>query len=66
VLVSIALNTFDRRTIQAIKAKPLLNTATIIGTMIVTLVTNNLAFGVAAGSAIYLVIYVVSKGRESL
>ncbi|WP_412518065.1 SulP family inorganic anion transporter [Staphylococcus simulans] len=66
VLVSIALNTFDRRTFQAIKAAPVLNTATIVVTMVVTLVTNNLAFGVAAGSVIYVMIDLVSKGRESL
>lgn len=62
VLVSIAFNTFDRRTWAAIKEAPVRNTATILITMVVTLATNNLAFGVLSGTAIYLVFYFFGKG----
>ena len=62
VLVSIAFNTFDRRTWTAIKEAPVRNTATILITMVVTLATNNLAFGVLSGTAIYLVFYFFGKG----
>lgn len=66
VLVSIAFNTFDRRTILTIKQAPIKNTVTIGLTMIVTLTTNNLAFGVGAGAAVYLIfnLYLRNKGRD--
>lgn len=63
VLVSIAFNTFDRRTLQAIREAPVQNTATIVITMAVTLTTNNLAFGVASGTLIYFMIHFAVKGR---
>lgn len=64
VLISIAFNTFDRRTWIAIKKAPVQNTATILITMIVTLTTNNLAFGVISGTIIYFIVKFFKKGWD--
>lgn len=63
VLITISLNTFDRRTISFIKLSPFTNGGMVIVTMIIILITNNLAAGVVIVSVIYYLIQGFKKER---
>lgn len=53
VLITISLNTFDRRTIPFIRQSPLINTFMVILTMVLILISNNLALGVVIVTILY-------------
>lgn len=53
VLITISLNTFDRRTIPFIRQSPLINAFIVILTMVLILISNNLALGVVVVIILY-------------
>ncbi|WP_233431508.1 SulP family inorganic anion transporter [Staphylococcus cohnii] len=53
VLITISLNTFDRRTIPFIRQSPLINAFIVILTMVLILISNNLALGVVVVTILY-------------
>ncbi|AYX91165.1 SulP family inorganic anion transporter [Staphylococcus cohnii] len=53
VLITISLNTFDRRTIPFIRQAPLINAFIVILTMVLILISNNLALGVVIVTILY-------------
>lgn len=53
VLITISLNTFDRRTISFIRQSPLINAFIVILTMVLILISNNLALGVVVVTILY-------------
>ncbi|WQJ58790.1 SulP family inorganic anion transporter [Staphylococcus cohnii] len=53
VLITISLNTFDRRTIPFIHQAPLINAFIVILTMVLILISNNLALGVVIVTILY-------------
>ncbi|WP_224395788.1 SulP family inorganic anion transporter [Staphylococcus cohnii] len=53
VLITISLNTFDRRTIPFIRQSPLINAFIVILTMVLILISNNLALGVVIVTILY-------------
>ncbi|WP_210128006.1 MULTISPECIES: SulP family inorganic anion transporter [unclassified Staphylococcus] len=55
VLITISLNTFDRRTIPFIRKSPLVNGFMVILTMVLILVSNNLALGVVIVTILYYI-----------
>ncbi|EHJ07369.1 SulP family inorganic anion transporter [Staphylococcus simiae] len=55
VLVSVSLNTFDRRTVSHIKEAPFKRGSLMLITMALILITNNLAIGVIVGTLIYYI-----------
>lgn len=61
VLVSVSLNTFDRRTWSHIKASPIKNGTLMLFTMLLILLTNNLAIGVIVGTVVYYLWQFISK-----
>lgn len=66
VLITISLNTFDRRTISFIKVSPIKHGAIVVLTMLIILSTNNLAAGVVLVSLLYYLIqgFNKRKGRD--
>ena len=56
VLITISLNTFDRRTIPFIRQSPLINTFMVILTMVLILISNNLALGVVIVTILYYIL----------
>ncbi|MDG0823036.1 SulP family inorganic anion transporter [Staphylococcus equorum] len=66
VLITISLGTFDRRTLPFIRKAPLLNSILIISTVVIILITNNLALGVVVVTISYYMIYrfINKKGRD--
>lgn len=66
VLITISINTFDRRTISFIKKAPILNGMLIILTMTIILLTNNLAIGVVVVTVSYYMLLFTKnrKGRD--
>lgn len=66
VLITISLNTFDRRTIPFIKRAPILNGSTVILTFVIILITNNLAVGVVLVTiGYYIVNNLKKKGSDT-
>jgi SulP family sulfate permease len=65
VLITISLTTFDRRTKSYIQAAPLKNGTVIITTMMIILISNNLAYGVLFGTIFYYTINNILKNRRS-
>lgn len=62
VLITIAVSTFDRRTIAFIRRAPLPNGSTVVLTMCIILVTNNLAVGVIVVTLCYhLIMYITNR-----
>ncbi len=57
VLITISLGTFDRRTVPFIRKAPLLNSTLIISTVLLILITNNLALGVVVVTISYYMIF---------
>ncbi|MDQ7111120.1 MULTISPECIES: SulP family inorganic anion transporter [Staphylococcus] len=55
VLITISLNTFDRRTIPFIRKSPLVNGFMVILTMVLILISNNLALGVVIVTILYYI-----------
>lgn len=55
VLITISLNTFDRRTIPFIRKSPLVNGFMVILTMVLILISNNLALGVLIVTILYYI-----------
>ncbi|MES3704475.1 MULTISPECIES: SulP family inorganic anion transporter [unclassified Staphylococcus] len=55
VLITISLNTFDRRTIRFIRKSPLVNGFMVILTMVLILISNNLALGVVIVTILYYI-----------
>lgn len=53
VLITISLNTFDRRTIPFIRQAPLINAFIVILTVVLILISNNLALGVVIVTILY-------------
>ncbi|MDG0843538.1 SulP family inorganic anion transporter [Staphylococcus equorum] len=66
VLITISLGTFDRRTMPFISKAPLLNSNLIISTVVIILITNNLALGVVVVTISYYMIFrfINKKGRD--
>ena len=64
VLITISLNTFDRRTFQHIKGAPVKRGLVMGLTMILILITNNLAIGVIAGTLFYYILRLFFKRRD--
>lgn len=66
VLITISLNTFDRRTISFIKVSPIKHGAIVVLTMLIILSTNNLAAGVVLVSLLNYLIqgFNKRKGRD--
>lgn len=66
VLITISLGTFDRRTLPFIRKAPLLNSILIISTVVIILITNNLALGVVVVTISYYMIYrfINKEGRD--
>lgn len=66
VLITISLGTFDRRTVPFIRKAPLLNSTLIISTVLLILITNNLALGVVVVTISYYMIFrfINKKGRD--
>lgn len=64
VLVTVSLNTFDRRTISHIKEAPLKHGSLMLITMCLILVTNNLAIGVIVGTLIYYISHLILRLKE--
>ncbi|MDN6181497.1 MAG: SulP family inorganic anion transporter, partial [Staphylococcus equorum] len=66
VLITISLGTFDRRTVPFICKAPLLNSTLIISTVLLILITNNLALGVVVVTISYYMIFrfINKKGRD--
>lgn len=56
VLITISLNTFDRRTIPFIRQSPLINAFMVILTMVLILISNNLALGVVIVTILYYIL----------
>lgn len=65
VLVSVSLNTFDRRTIAHIKEAPVKHSIIMLITMVLILVTSNLAVGVIVGSIVYYIWHLITKKIRS-
>ena len=67
VLITISLNTFDRRTFKHLKA-PIKHSIVMFITIILILMSHNLAIGVVIDTLIYYVIHFIftKKGRPSL
>ncbi|MGU3343391.1 SulP family inorganic anion transporter [Staphylococcus succinus] len=66
VLITISLNTFDRRTIPFIKHAPILNGSIVILTFVIILITNNLAVGVVLVTiGYYIVNNLKKKGSDT-
>ncbi|MGO3048549.1 SulP family inorganic anion transporter [Staphylococcus casei] len=66
VLITISLNTFDRRTIPFIKHAPILNGSTVLLTFVIILITNNLAVGVVLVTiGYYIVNNLKKKGSDA-
>lgn len=61
VLVTVSLNTFDRRTVSHIKEAPIMHSSIMLLTIIPILMTNNLAIGVIVGTIIYYIIFYLFK-----
>ncbi|UMT77808.1 SulP family inorganic anion transporter [Staphylococcus roterodami] len=61
VLVSVSLNTFDRRTWVHMKSSPIKNGTLMLFTMLLILFTNNLAIGVIVGAVVYYLWQFISK-----
>ena len=61
VLITISFNTFDRRTFQHIKGAPVKRGLVMGLTMILILITNNLAIGVIAGTLFYYILRLFFK-----
>lgn len=68
VLITISLNTFDRRTFKHLKEAPIKHSIVMFITIILILMSHNLAIGVVIGTLIYYVIHFIftKKGRPSL
>lgn len=66
VLITISLGTFDRLTVPFIRKAPLLNSTLIISTVLLILITNNLALGVVVVTISYYMIFrfINKKGRD--
>ncbi|WP_426461917.1 SulP family inorganic anion transporter [Staphylococcus equorum] len=66
VLITISLGTFDSRTVPFIRKAPLLNSTLIISTVLLILITNNLALGVVVVTISYYMIFrfINKKGRD--
>ena len=68
VLITISLNTFDRRTFKHLKEAPIKHSIVMFITIILILMSHNLAIGVVIDTLIYYVIHFIftKKGRPSL
>ncbi|UDI77646.1 SulP family inorganic anion transporter [Staphylococcus taiwanensis] len=68
VLITISLNTFDRRTFRHLKEKPIKRAMIMLITIILILTTHNLAIGVVVGTLIYYLIQFIfeKKGRGTV
>ena len=68
VLITISMNTFDRRTFKHLKEAPIKHSIVMCITIILILMSHNLAIGVVIGTLIYYVIHFIftKKGRPSL
>lgn len=64
VLITVSFSTFDRRTIPHIKERPIEHTIVMGTTMLLILLTNNLAVGVVIGTIIYYMIQFILKRRD--
>ncbi|NWK83214.1 SulP family inorganic anion transporter [Staphylococcus sp. GSSP0090] len=66
VLITISLNTFDRRTISFIKIAPIKHACIVMFTMLIILSTNNLAAGVVIVTILYYLVkrFKNKKGRD--
>ena len=63
-----SLNTFDRRTFKHLKEAPIKHSIVMFITIILILMSHNLAIGVVIDTLIYYVIHFIftKKGRPSL
>lgn len=68
VLITISMNTFDRRTFKHLKEAPIKHSIVMFITIILMLMSHNLAIGVVIGTLIYYVVHFIftKKGRASL
>ena len=68
VLITISLNTFDRRTFKHLREAPITHGIVMMITMILILMSHNLAIGVVIGTLIYYGIHFIfkKKGRQSI
>ncbi|MEX6043113.1 SulP family inorganic anion transporter [Staphylococcus haemolyticus] len=68
VLITISLNTFDRRTFKHLKEAPIKHSIVMFITIILILMSHNLAIGVVIDTLIYYVIHFIftKKVRPSL
>uniref|UniRef100_UPI0015D8CCDE SulP family inorganic anion transporter n=1 Tax=Staphylococcus haemolyticus TaxID=1283 RepID=UPI0015D8CCDE len=68
VLITISLNTFDRRTFKHLREGPITLGIVMMITMILILMSHNLAIGVVIGTLIYYGIHFIfkKKGRQSI
>lgn len=66
VLITVSFNTFDRRTLQHIKYAPVQRGLVMGLTMILILITNNLAIGVIVGTLFYYILrlFIKKEGTE--
>ncbi|PNZ26808.1 sulfate permease [Staphylococcus petrasii] len=66
VLITISLNTFDRRTFKHLREAPITRTFVMLFTIILILSTHNLAIGVVAGTIVYYIVqFILRKGGRS-
>ncbi|WP_348634104.1 SulP family inorganic anion transporter [Staphylococcus sp. GDY8P131P] len=67
VLITISLNTFDRRTLPFIKKAPLVHGLMVLLTMVFILISNNLAIGVVIVTLLYYLYnrFKNKKGRDA-
>lgn len=68
VLITISLNTFDRRTFKHLREAPITHGIVMMITMILILMSHNLAIGVVIGTLIYYGIHFIfkKKGLQSI
>ncbi|WP_341461270.1 SulP family inorganic anion transporter [Staphylococcus haemolyticus] len=68
VLITISMNTFDRRMFKHLKEAPIKHSIVMFITIILILMSHNLAIGVVIGTLIYYVVHFIftKKGRPSL
>ena len=64
VLITLSLNTFDRRTFKRLKERPIKHSIVMFITIILILMSHNLAIGVVIGTLIYYVIHFILQRKE--
>ncbi|MCJ1655733.1 SulP family inorganic anion transporter [Staphylococcus sp. NRL 16/872] len=68
VLITVSLNTFDRRTFKHLRKAPIARTFVMLFTIILILSTHNLAIGVVARTFLYYIVQFIlkKKGRDTI